>query len=218
MTQFTSIYLAPEKPICNYDSDWRVEGTLDEAIVAVALRVYDRENVPSVQLRFRSTMQKPDFKKEDHHGANGGAPTALVQDRGMVMALTGRLIVFPNTYQHQLMPCELVDKSRPGHVGLLWFYVVDPRHSFGDQVKSARRVPPQQAEWVADAWSADEQRAFPPKIPRELVDMIVRKTDAVAPLDEAQRVRRELMDEQAERDQWVERIPFGGVDFKFDLL
>ncbi|KNE65824.1 hypothetical protein AMAG_09796 [Allomyces macrogynus ATCC 38327] len=115
-------------------------------------------------------MKKPQFIKEDRRGAeivyglkdgrmDGSAPTALLQDQDMVTALAGRLVVFPNTYQRQLMPCELVEKSWPGHVKLLCR-------------KSTSRVALQQAEWVADAWAC-ERRAFSPKLPREVVDMIV---------------------------------------------
>lgn len=53
-------------------------------------------------------------------------------------------LAFPNVYQHQVSPFELVDKTKPGFRKILVFFLVDPNH----RIPSTTDVPPQQAHWI----------------------------------------------------------------------
>ncbi|KAJ3373598.1 hypothetical protein GGF31_000439 [Allomyces arbusculus] len=198
ITKLANIHLTPSNPTYPGGS-WHIEGMANEAIVATALYYSDMVNISESKLRFRSGIQGPDYEQSDFRGMGIvyglGSSSALVQDRGAVTARHGRLVAFPNMYQHQVAPFELADKTKPGHRKIVAFFLVDPSSPLGDRVVSTSRVPPQQAEWVADVWAA-QRRAFPPRAPREVVDMIVNEVGAVMTLDEAKALRLELMDER----------------------
>ncbi|KNE62440.1 hypothetical protein AMAG_07658 [Allomyces macrogynus ATCC 38327] len=198
ITKLANIHLTVDNPTYPGGS-WHIEGMANEAIVATALYYYDVVNISESKLRFRSGIQGPDYEQSDFRGMSIvyglGSNSALVQDRGAVTARHGRLVAFPNTYQHQVAPFELVDKTKPGHRKIVAFFLVDPSSALGDRVVSTSRVAPQQAEWVADVWAA-QRRAFPPKVPREVLDQIVNEVGAVMTLEEAKTLRLELMDER----------------------
>ncbi|KAJ3359293.1 hypothetical protein GGF32_009502 [Allomyces javanicus] len=203
VTKISSIHLAPVAPTF-YGSNmrWSVDGTASDAIVATAIYFYDFENIPDSKLAFRRGVQRVKCDRDDRHGLDAVYRfkewEPLVQECGAVTARPWRLVVYPDMFQHVWDDFTLVDKSREGHLKYVAFFLVDPSSAFGDLVVSTCRVPPQQADWVADAW-AGPQRSFPPKIPREVVDMIVSKVGAVMTHKEALQLKHELQHEDARR-------------------
>jgi hypothetical protein len=73
-----------------------------------------------------------------------------VQNVGTVTCSEGRLLTFPNILQHQVQPCELANKSKPGHRKILALFLVDPNI----RIISTANVPPQQKDW----WSEEVDR------------------------------------------------------------
>lgn len=60
----------------------------------------------------------------------------------------GRLLTFPNIFQHRVQPFSLRDPSKPGHRKILALFLVDPAIT----VISTGNVPPQRADW----WIGDQ--------------------------------------------------------------
>ncbi|KAJ3350622.1 hypothetical protein GGF32_004788 [Allomyces javanicus] len=210
ITKLANIHLRPEDSKYPGGS-WHIEGMLNEAIVATALYYWDVENITDSKLHFRTGVQPPGYEQSDRRGIkhayglyNHGP---LVQYSGYITARQGRMVAFPNLYQHQVAPFELKDPTRPGHRKIVAFFIVDPSSPAGDKVVSTSRVPPQQAEWISDAWATTGQ--FPLEtgadLPREMVDSIVSKVESAMTLDEAKALRLKLMDERTTAVKETER-------------
>ena len=60
--------------------------------------------------------------------------------QGYALAEEGRLLAFPNLYQHRVAPFQLTDPSKPGERKILVYFLVDPEE---DPIPSTRLVPPQ---------------------------------------------------------------------------
>ncbi|PSN66201.1 hypothetical protein BS50DRAFT_635352 [Corynespora cassiicola Philippines] len=66
-----------------------------------------------------------------------------VQEIGSLRTLQGRMIAFPNIFQHKIDPFSIVDKTKPGHRRFMVLWLVDPHY----RIASIANVPPQQLEW-----------------------------------------------------------------------
>ncbi|KAJ2637259.1 hypothetical protein GGF44_002982, partial [Coemansia sp. RSA 1694] len=122
--EMSNIELTPEKP--EYDgNDWRIEAMANERIIATGIYYYDVENIAESSLRFREKVgedidNEPDdwrgvglaygIKEEDGDEYDG---VSLTQEIGHIEMKSGRCIVFPNIYQHQLFRLKLADEARP---------------------------------------------------------------------------------------------------------
>ncbi|KAJ3367873.1 hypothetical protein GGF31_007034 [Allomyces arbusculus] len=210
ITKLANIHLTVDNPKYPGGS-WHIEGMLNESIIATAIYYWDVENITDSKLHFRTGVQPPTYEQSDNRGIklayglyNHGP---LMQYCGYITAKQGRLVAFPNLYQHQVAPFELKDPTRPGHRKIVAFFLVDPSSPAGDKVVSTSRVPPQQAEWISREWSAAGQ--FPlaagAELPREMVDLIVSKVESAMALDEAKALRLKLMDERTTADRETER-------------
>ena len=116
-----------------------------------------------------------------------------MQEIGDILALPGRLVTFPNIFQHRVKPFCLSDRSKPGHRKILALFLVDPNI----RVISTANVPPQQQEW----WAGEVMQLqdslisnFPPELQKE----IVMQAQFPIELGEAKRLREELMVERRE--------------------
>ena len=169
--------LTPEKP--DYDGGaWHVEGMGNESIVATAIYYYSQENVTQSTLAFREAVFEPDYEQGDTIGVrkvygmeNGGT---LNQELGAVNTNNGRILAFPNVFQHQVQSFTLEDKQRPGHRNILVFFLCDP----SAQVESSATILPLQRDW----WSMENSH-IPPNA-------------TTLTLDEAKVRRAELMTER----------------------
>ncbi|KAF6235510.1 hypothetical protein HO173_006193 [Letharia columbiana] len=205
IVKLANIELTPEKP--TYDGgSWHVEGQLNERICATALYYYDSKNVADNFLTFRHRTDEQDFELKSHdqddhegveelYGVEQEGPK--VQEIGRVVTREGRLLAFPNVFQHRVAPFKLEDHSTPGHRKILALFLVDPHC----RIISTANVPPQQKDW----WSPEiRESGRLAKLPKEIVDQVVEDVeDFPISLEEAKELRLELMEE---RKVYVEEV------------
>lgn len=117
------------------------------------------------------------------------------QNLGSVTTPQGRLLAFPNTLQHKVEPFELVDKTKPGHRRFLVLWLVDPHY----RICSTRNVPPQQESWWDGTGTKPDSGADTPGT----TTLGSESADGLMSLDEAKKLRLELM---AERTTKMERM------------
>ena len=114
-----------------------------------------------------------------------------VHTLGEVLTCQGRLLAFPNAYQHKVSSFKLKDPSKPGHQKIIALYLVDPYI----RVISTANVPPQQREWWAEqTYEASEKMR---NLPREIFQCIVGSVEGCPyGLSKAKEYREKLMDER----------------------
>ncbi|KAI1355991.1 hypothetical protein F5Y01DRAFT_268212 [Xylaria sp. FL0043] len=188
IVKMVSIELTPEKP--DYPAgSWHVEGQMNEHICGTALYYLDSENVTTSHLSFRMPTD-PELNDEGeyqvgqyqyswlekvfgtrfggvHHGA-------CLQNYGNVETPEGRLLAFPNVFQHSVSSFHLVDPTKPGHRRFIALWLVDPYI----RIISTANVPPQQQDWWIESvfgLSAESQQAAVDKLPSELTQVLKEK-------------------------------------------
>ncbi|RYP70268.1 hypothetical protein DL771_005571 [Monosporascus sp. 5C6A] len=195
--KLANIHLKPDKP--GYEGGtWHVEGALNEHICATALYYYDQENITDSQLSFRQSIEETDMimrpqqdqygSCEAYYGIRHNEPGSLVQVLGSVATPAGRLLAFPNVLQHRVSQFRLADPSRPGHRKILAMFLVDPHV----RVIPTANVPPQRR----DRWAEEPRRSVPrlAALPPEIFGRIIGEVEEPRSLEEARRIRRDLMD------------------------
>ena len=198
IVKLANIHLSPEKP--DYEGGtWHIEGQLNEYICASALYYYDNSNISDSHLSFReaiSTEAFYDFPYEqgdfEHLERLFGTmdQEAAIQELGAVLTREDRVLTFPNVLQHRVGPFSLVDKTKPGHRKILALFLVDPY----TRIPSTAIVPPQQKEWWKDMVHGLDRVS---SLPLELRDWVTDTAgDFPIELDEAKKLRVELMDER----------------------
>jgi len=189
-----SIELTPEKPSFK-GGNWHVEGMANEKIVATAIYYYDSENIEGDCLNFRQSVELDTaiFAQDDEQGAETmfgiSRDDAMVQDAGTVQTPTGRMLVFPNIYQHALGSFKLKDGSKPGHRKILVFFLVDPTQ----RIVSTASVPPQNVAWRDPGLVNKVVDDLPP----EVAVMITKQIGYEMTLEEAKEHRLKLMEERS---------------------
>ncbi|KAK8070182.1 hypothetical protein PG994_006798 [Apiospora phragmitis] len=145
----------------------------NECICATALYYYDCENVTDSSLTFRTQTdcyqdplqgsgREDGFRWIEHIYGTGFASkheVPALQYYGRVKTHEGRLLAFPNIFQHQASSFSLKDRTKPGHrrfIALCCAIFADrigrPRLvSPYERIISTGNVPPQQLDWWADA-------------------------------------------------------------------
>jgi len=183
IVKMASIELTPEKPEFPVGS-WHVEGMMNERIVGTALYYLDSENVTPTHLSFRmqttemdSVMTKCD---QDYYGyfqrlfgtdlSHGGH---RIQNFGNVETREGRLLAFPNVFQHRVSGFSLQDRTKPGHRRFIAIWLVDPRQ----RIISTANVPPQRMDWWAEAAFGSGTGSNNPKgeMPPEILQLLQEK-------------------------------------------
>lgn len=101
----------------------------------------------------------------------------------------GRVLVFPNVYQHALGEFSLKDKTKPGHRKILVFFLVDPT----SRIISTAHIPPQDASWNDPSLKNKMKEAIPVEITR----LIENQMGYQMTLEEAKLYRLELMEERS---------------------
>ncbi|KAF2649455.1 hypothetical protein K491DRAFT_698080 [Lophiostoma macrostomum CBS 122681] len=185
IVKMASIELTPEKPEFPVGG-WHVEGQMNEHICGTALYYLDSENVTSSSLSFR--MQTSAYMNDDidigqdsYHwlenvcGTNlGGGGSPCLQNYGSVETHQGRLLAFPNVFQHRVSPFHLIDPTKPGHRRFIALWLVDPN----TRIISTANVPPQQQSWWVDSvfGKTDKSRSEAmSKLPPEIVALLQEK-------------------------------------------
>ena len=195
------IDLTPQRT--NYEGEeWHVQGQRNERLCATAIYVYSALNTTPAQISFRKRVhveeaviakdyiQEPPWAS-DIYGARHGDPA--IQHMGDINLREGRLVTYPNIFQTRLMPFELMDKSKPGHVKLLTVHLVDPQR----RMMSTSMVPPQRRDWWAEEVRRTNARFW--RLPTEIWVRIVESVeDYPIGREEGEAIRREFVAERAE--------------------
>lgn len=198
IVKLANIHLTPEKP--TYDGgSWHIEGQLNEHICATALYYYDCDNITDCHLDFRTPANSEELEQELGYEQHDHDPiertfaihpqSSTLQNIGSVLTREGRMLFFPNVYQHHVSPFELVDKNKPGHRKILALFLVDPQIP----VISTANVPPQQRQWWTESVTPTGRLG---KLPPEVTDMVVENMEFPISLAEAKDLREELMGER----------------------
>ncbi|KAJ6468804.1 hypothetical protein C8R45DRAFT_1167463 [Mycena sanguinolenta] len=198
--KLASIHLTPENPKYAGGS-WHVEGMANERIVASGIYSYDEENITRSKLAFRVATSEPHHLSDNDHDC---AMTQygfsnydnLVQEIGKMVTKEGRMLAWPNDFQHCVSSFELADPFKPGHRKILAIFLVDPTIA---RISSATDVPPQQTEWACDTLQqlSRDNRSRLARLPQELLDAIKKEIQSVGMSSrEAEEYRLELMEER----------------------
>jgi hypothetical protein len=122
IVKLANIILTPEKPSYPGGS-WHVEGMINERIVSSGIYYYASENITESRLAFRQCVREPPYEQDDGVGVQEVFglvnEEALNQPLGHVITQEDRCIAFPNMYQHQVAPFQLVDPKKPGLMNLM---------------------------------------------------------------------------------------------------
>ncbi|TFK62408.1 hypothetical protein BDN72DRAFT_932523 [Pluteus cervinus] len=217
IVKLANIALTLERPKYG-GGTWHVEGQLNEHICATAFYYYDNDNVTSSHLAFRQRTDEEvaiEIGYEQYHhdwlpavfGCDQGSPT--VQHVGKIETKQGRLLTFPNILQHQVLPFQLADPTKPGHRKVIALFLVDPNV----KIISTANVPCQRMDWWKEAIQNGSEEVRRPKIPLELQEHILNGVeDFPLSMEEARELRLELMDERSSFQTTQEAV-FSGNDF-----
>jgi hypothetical protein len=123
----------------SYDlSNWHLEGTCNEHIIATGIYYYDMENIDDHYLKFRSCIhedidcelnypQNCHMYANYHYGFNQINHNQLASiTLGKIKTVKDLCLVFPNTMQHKVTKIEKIDKTKPAYRDILVFFLVDP--------------------------------------------------------------------------------------------
>ncbi|KAJ1726882.1 hypothetical protein LPJ72_006176 [Coemansia sp. Benny D160-2] len=208
VVEMDTTYLTPESPKKGPErirTAWQSSGVLNDKIVATAIWYYDVENAEVSDIQFRDPvgsygkldmisdiLEKTVFKYAYGVDRDIGKGYGYSQPAGTTGIKSGRILCFPNSYQHLEQSVELADPSRCGHVRRLYFHFVHP----GVRIPSTSIVAPQRQEW----W-AESAFSVPPldRLPAELQVMIQQRVDMPMSLEEAYR-------KYVDRDDYMQRV------------
>lgn len=234
IVKLANIHLTPEKPEYNGGS-WHIEGQLNEHIgtativpllslvlmkyiVSTALYYYDNENITDSRLHFRTKVDTSwevdlEYEQGDLDGIDavfGFGNDKAVQEIGSVSTREGRLVAFPNGFQHRVGSFKLQDPTKPGHRKIVALFLVDPNIP----IISTANVPPQQRHWWVDTL-ASPRGVLRERLPTELVQMVgERVEDFPIGLEEAREIRLKLMEERGKSDKEVDNA-YTAAQFSF---
>ncbi|OJJ46005.1 hypothetical protein ASPZODRAFT_67184 [Penicilliopsis zonata CBS 506.65] len=180
IVRMLEVNVKPENPV--WEIDWHAEGQMNEHICATAFYIVDHDNLHDSYLAFRqrsdiSTLREVTRDPNDTvwlkqvFGLEHGHPA--VQRSGAVKVVPGRLIVFPNTMQHDTRPFRLVDPSREGHSRVMMIFLVDPNI----RIISTANVPPQRMDWTKEAEVLARADASLDQFPLATQDRIMNRHD-----------------------------------------
>ncbi|KAF7981017.1 hypothetical protein HWV62_35444, partial [Athelia sp. TMB] len=206
IVKLANIHLTPEKPEYG-GGTWHVEGQLNEHICATALYYYDSSNITESRLAFRQQSNHETYDISYGQGEHGWLQDIFgceneessVQYVGDVVTKQGRLITFPNVFQHRVAPFKLADPTKPGHRKILALFLVDPHI----QIISSAHVPCQRRDWWAE--ELGRSGALPGKLPLEIVQEVMENVeDFPISLGDAKQLRLELMEERKSHEELLD--------------
>ncbi|OQD68261.1 hypothetical protein PENPOL_c003G05807 [Penicillium polonicum] len=197
ITRLLGIDLTPDNP--SFETDWHVEGTMNEHICAAAFIPYDHNNVTDPNMQFRNMVESDTLSEIEHEpndfiwlrqvfGMQNGEPA--IQYPGSICANVGRVIMYPSTVEHKFTRFELKDKTKPGHTRALVFFLVDPNI----RIISTANVPPQRLDWTKEM-SGEDVREGMQKL---ALDNFKSKGDLPMSLDEALETRIQVLQDMEE--------------------
>ncbi|KAF2683338.1 hypothetical protein K458DRAFT_45137 [Lentithecium fluviatile CBS 122367] len=211
IVKLANIMLTPDKP--NYDGgSWHIEGQLNEHIVSTAIYYYDNHNITDSRLQFQTKVDDEGLTMDgsyrhedvDRHSLSEvfglDMDTEFVMELGSILTREDRFIVFPNGFQHCVSPFKLADPTKPGHRKILAMFLVAPK----DPVISTANVPPQRKDWWQREVGTNKGTRLG-ALPAELLDLVFEGVgEFPMSLQEAKKIRGELMKERSLMDQEID--------------
>lgn len=183
IVKMASVELTPDKPEFPAGG-WHIEGLLNEKICATALYYLDSENMTDSNLSFRMQTSYDQEELQDEVGQDsyhwmecnygtrfsyqGGS---CIQNYGSVNTCEGRLLAFPNVFQHRVSSFKLADPTKPGHRRFIALWLVDPHQ----RIISTANVAPQQQDWWFESVfgaSVEDQKAAAKKLPADVAQLL----------------------------------------------
>ncbi|BEJ15263.1 hypothetical protein CspHIS471_0410300 [Cutaneotrichosporon sp. HIS471] len=192
--KLANIHLTPEKPSYSGGS-WHIEGQLNERIVATALYYYDNDNITDSHLSFRTACDSESLCENFEYGQNDHSPFTQIFGANPGLDAHSTVLEFG-----KVLTCE--DKSKVGHRKIVALFLVDP----DTPVIGTANVPPQQMYWGVSP--------VEPRLPPEVAEMVYEHVSCPFKLDEAKKLRLELMDERRAIDRDANKAVNSG-DFSF---
>jgi hypothetical protein len=205
--RMTSIELTPENSSLPAEG-WHVEGQMNEHIISTALYHLDSENVTPtyLQLRMQTSVFPSDYNYnvrqgsynwlERVYGTNLGyraVDSHCLQRYGSVEIRQGRLLAFPNVFNHRVSSFELQDKTKPGYSRFIALLLVDP----STRIINTGNVPPQQQSWWMENAFSNLKQGNAEKVPQAIAQLILDAAPGHSALDAAakrgERLPAELM-------------------------
>ncbi|KAF8173776.1 hypothetical protein K438DRAFT_1728247 [Mycena galopus ATCC 62051] len=176
---------------------------LNERIVASGIYYYEEENISESRLAFCVTTGAPTYHRQDDDLCMGifyglERETHYVQDLGSIATTAGRVLAWPNVYQHRVAPFRLLDPTKPSHRKILAIFLVDPSIK---PIPSATNIPPQQGDWNLETLMEAGSNPNPlfSRLPPKLLYSIhshLPKPVTFRTCDEAETYRLQLMKER----------------------
>ncbi|KAF3198368.1 hypothetical protein TWF679_002104 [Orbilia oligospora] len=111
---------------------WVLPGSSHERIIATGIYCYSQENMADARIGLR----RNDFTAHQP----SGRPKPQEIDEALIKE--NRTVVFTGNYEYCLFPkpLRLIDKTKPGHLKMLMFHLVDPTFD----LPTTKDIPPQQ--------------------------------------------------------------------------
>eukprot|EP00892_Ulva_mutabilis_P004377 jgi/Ulvmu1/2310/UM013_0158.1 len=146
IVKYAQIMLTPERPE-NGGGVWHVEGMENEAIAASCIAYLAAHNITESRLHFRAWVDDPEYEQNDFVSVEMKlyglvSDETVIDPMGSVLCTPGRMLCWPNSYQHRVAPFKLADPKQPGVRTIAAVLLVDPN----TRITLARDVPPQQLE------------------------------------------------------------------------
>ncbi|KAJ5305959.1 hypothetical protein PENANT_c015G11207 [Penicillium antarcticum] len=203
ITRLIGCDLTPDDP--HFETDWHVEGQMNEHICASAFLTYEHDNIGDATMEFRNIAETDSLSEVEHDpndfvwlrqvfGLENGEPA--IQCPGLIRACPGRTIMYPSTIQHKFTRFELKDKTKPGHGRAVVFFLVDPNI----RIISTANVPPQRLDWTMSMESSDEE--LKNSMSKLALENRTSKGDMPLTLDEALEHRGKFLHEIMEFTQY----------------
>ncbi|KAJ7747680.1 hypothetical protein DFH07DRAFT_747657, partial [Mycena maculata] len=195
---------------------FQVLSKVNESIVASGIYYYDQENITESELSFRMAVGEPTYHQQDDSEYmqvlyDMYRDSECVQEIGAMITKAGRVLSWPNLFQHCVSPFKLADTSKPGHRKILAIFLIDPTK---DPIASATDIPPQQAEWGAEAFEAacDTPNSVLASLPQELRDAVKGQLPStLIMLKDAEAYRLKLMKERTTFVQEHTHVAYGNT-------
>ncbi|ROW11546.1 hypothetical protein VMCG_01299 [Cytospora schulzeri] len=228
IVKMASIELTPENPEFPAGG-WHIEGQINESICATALYYLDSENVTDSSLSFRMhtsydqwALQKKVGQDRYHwleccYGTSLGNGGVCIQNYGSVQTPEGRLLAFPNVYQHRVSPFKLADPTKPGHRRFIALWLVDPHR----RIVSTANVPPQQQDWWTESVfgkSEGSQKSAADKPSPEIMKLLRERGVALSDKDEKASLPAELLSIVRKELDWSMLSPEEAKEHRLKLM
>ncbi|EED15142.1 conserved hypothetical protein [Talaromyces stipitatus ATCC 10500] len=200
IVRIMDIAVTPDQP--EFKVPWHVEGQINEHICASAVYVFQTQNIDNLRFNFRQVSDTRAFQDlnyergdtvwlEEIFGMKQNGST--VQDAGYIDINQGKMIVWPNTLQHNA-DLTIKDSSEVGHAHAVQFMLIDPNI----RIISTANVPPQRLDWRPEAEEAWKRGMNVTKLPlEEQLKILPREGDYPWLLQDARKILMEIKEERS---------------------